>query len=103
MPQVKYNSNSGYVATQLQPLPPMPPAGDDAAAADDGCAFDGSNGSSNGAAAAADGATSAPLSRASSGVGAEQALRNTPQAFSHFTYVFTRGTALCVDIQVNMR
>lgn len=39
-----------------------------------------------------------PLSRQSSGF-ADQAIRHTPQAFSHFTYSFTQGTALCVDIQ----
>ena len=29
-----------------------------------------------------------------------EALRHTPHAFSHFTYEFTGGRALCVDIQV---
>lgn len=38
------------------------------------------------------------------GGGADQELmRNTPQAFSHFTFELTKGLKICVDVQVRPR
>jgi LAS superfamily LD-carboxypeptidase LdcB len=124
---VKYNSNSGFVATQ--PLPPPPPSSSrapdssnatTATTADlllptNGTTNTTTNNSNN------DSGTSSPsgspkkqqqqhplvrqlskqlsLSRQSSGLSEVNNIRHTPQAFSHFSYAFTQGTALCVDIQ----
>lgn len=40
-----------------------------------------------------------PPSRQGSSLSQDVAIRHTPQAFSHFTYSFSMGAALCVDIQ----
>jgi len=112
--QVKYNSNSGFVATQpLASQPPssrLPDSPTKGAASASASASDLLASSSNGPEDSPkkqqaeqqllqlSRQPSNPLSRQSSGF-ADQAIRHTPQAFSHFTYSFTQGTALCVDIQ----
>jgi hypothetical protein len=110
--QVKYNSNAGFVATQplsTQPLLNSNPAAAAAAAAADSPSNGEANGSSNSSPSGSPKKQqqqqqplvrqlSRQLSRQSSGL-SDQAIRHTPQAFSHFTYSFTQGTALCVDIQ----
>jgi len=67
---VKYNSNSGFVA--------------------------GNSSSSSGG-----GSSNAVNGSSSAGdvVDHHAVLRNTPQAFSHFTFQCTKGQAMCVDIQ----
>jgi hypothetical protein len=109
--QVKYNSNSGFVATQ--PLPPQPRSQPDSSAPSAASSTTALN-TLNGSSSNPDSPNGSPrkqqqplplsrqlsrqLSGQSSGLN-EQAIRHTPQAFSHFTYSFTQGTALCVDIQ----
>ncbi|KAF8055109.1 Eef2k [Scenedesmus sp. PABB004] len=83
---VKYNSNSGYVAAP--PLPGPDAAADAAAGAAAAAGAEGGGGGGGGA-----------LLHSPSTVAAELALRHTPQTFSHFTFEFTKGAALCVDIQ----
>jgi hypothetical protein len=126
--QVKYNSNSGFVATQPLPQPPPSSRAPDssnattAAAAAADLLLSSSNGTSNNISSKFnDSGSSSPsgspkkqqqqqplarqlskqlsLSRQSSGLSEVNNIRHTPQAFSHFTYAFTQGTALCVDIQ----
>uniref|UniRef100_A0A383WC16 Alpha-type protein kinase domain-containing protein n=1 Tax=Tetradesmus obliquus TaxID=3088 RepID=A0A383WC16_TETOB len=84
---VKYNSNSGYVATSPLPLAP--------------CGFESStsNGTQQQQQQQQQQQSGSSLASAVSLNSQEQALRNTPQAFSHFTFEFTQGSALCVDIQ----
>jgi hypothetical protein len=112
--QVKYNSNSGFVATQPLSTQPQvisrqPNSNLAAAAAADSPSNGAADGSSNNSPSGSPKKLqqqqqplvrqlSRQLSRQSSGL-SDQAIRHTPQAFSHFTYSFTQGTALCVDIQ----